>query len=442
MLTFCSVLLFVLGLIIMNVVPHQGFVKRTLHPVGLFILYFACIHFLVPVLQSVYQVGRFDYFLGQSESMIVLSALICLLYLIVVVGVYGVCGRPRLNYLRISEAIRARRFFRSERLAVYFCAFATLFGFMAIGKIVMQFGEAYAAFMLNRINLLAGYGYFLKALSFSVPLVVMVAGKRIADGKVLIGTRIIAVFLIVFGASLLIGSRSQALILVPFVILTWLYANPNKMTIGNLKTIVIGVCVIFLLSVFLGDLRRAVKMDDVANYQFGEDYSEKYDSPSALKEAFVSFGHTELLAFVLDHDDRYSPAFGKTYLAGLVAFVPRVIWSAKPVGAGPMLANIVKPGSYQLGQDSANSSLTTGVVIESYLNFGIFGVLFVAGLHGWLLAALTRYANRIAGRLDFALFLLALHFSSVLLVNAEFLGAFSGFAFIFVSVWLISRLRT
>jgi len=100
---------------------------------------------------------------------------------------------------------------------------------------------------------------------------------------------------------------------------------------------------------------------------------------------------------------------------------------------------LVAPGSYVLGQEESNSSLTTGAVVEAYLNFGIVGVFVVALLHGSLLCVVGKFGASARGPLDFCIFLLLMHFFSVLLVNAEFLGGFSGFLFITAPLILMRK---
>jgi len=87
-------------------------------------------------------------------------------------------------------------------------------------------------------------------------------------------------------------------------------------------------------------------------------------------------------AFVFDgFPDRFSFFFGETYLALLVAYIPRTLWEEKPVSMSAQLGYFVRtgdPGFSLLGWHEVNQfSLSTGMIGEAFANFGWVGVFFM-----------------------------------------------------------------
>lgn len=80
---------------------------------------------------------------------------------------------------------------------------------------------------------------------------------------------------------------------------------------------------------------------------------------------------------------------GATLLAGFFAFVPRAIWTTKPVRGGS--AFLSQHTGYQA---SGETTYGIGPFFEGYVNFGIFGVIF----YSFLLGLFVRYLDMRAFR--------------------------------------------
>ena len=118
----------------------------------------------------------------------------------------------------------------------------------------------------------------------------------------------------------------------------------------------------------------------VSFYEMGKarykDYYEENEY-TLLNNLNGAFGNHENIVWM--QESNYSDYFyGETYLAAFTNFIPRSIWPDKPLGAGPKMKNIIYPGSYVVGKEG-NSSLTTGLFNELFMNFGIIG-LFLGGI--------------------------------------------------------------
>lgn len=158
-------------------------------------------------------------------------------------------------------------------------------------------------------------------------------------------------------------------------------------------------------------------------------------------QLFTNYGHNELLALVVERKDFFDYSHGMTFFAGFVSFIPRAIWSDKPLGGGPMLTNIIVPGSYSLGGNQGNTSYTTGILIESFLNFSVLGVFFVGFFHGLIIALITRFTNNVVNCVDFFIFICLTHYFSIVFVTGEFLGVFSSFVFMLIPLFILNKLR-
>jgi len=136
-----------------------------------------------------------------------------------------------------------------------------------------------------------------------------------------------------------------------------------------------------------------------------------------------AFGNHENIVWMQEsnYDDYF---YGETYLAGLTNFVPRSIWSDKPLGAGPKMKNIIYPGSYVVGKEG-NSSLTTGLFNELLMNFGTIGMLIGGVFFGFFMKYIyvkIKLSNSIINILFLQYTLIV--FTSQF-IYAEFLGFFS-----------------
>lgn len=133
----------------------------------------------------------------------------------------------------------------------------------------------------------------------------------------------------------------------------------------NLSRLGLGICCAFLLASLLDALRNG-------------DFSFKSVAAGFLISTLYgnSFSDTRDFALVLSFWDGHY-LLGKTYLAGLIAFVPRVLSSFRDTWSyGVVTASMV-------GFDTKeHPGLRIGIVGEAYLNFGLLGVCFLGLLIG------------------------------------------------------------
>ena len=95
-------------------------------------------------------------------------------------------------------------------------------------------------------------------------------------------------------------------------------------------------------------------------------------------------------AFIIENfPKKFKYYYGETYAAIPVGFIPRSVWKDKPVGLSAPLGIMQKFG-FQEDFNADNwkllnkFSLSPGLLGEAYANFGIYGILFIPILLGFL----------------------------------------------------------
>jgi len=320
-----------------------------------------------------------------------------------------------LNKYAVNNIVDKRKLFAEfpKKGALIILIIFSLACFVFFKKFLPQFITNPRLFMNNRINILSGNGYLLTLSSIGSPLFFLYFYFfRFKSKKYLFG--LLYVFILNIGVATLKGSRGAVIEPIFLVFLSELLFNNVKINFGKIFKIGFGVFIIFSVVAKLGQIRQSHYINAAT----------KSALEKVTTEMRNSFNHSEYLNVCVASD--IDLLYGKTYLAALVLPIPRKIWPGKPLGGGPHLKNIVEPGSYDLNKKKYNSSLTTGVLIESYLNFGFLGVIIFGFVYGRISKKLTHtlfYKKNKASVeviMFFCYFLLFFVFSF-----GEFLGAFT-----------------
>jgi len=174
-------------------------------------------------------------------------------------------------------------------------------------------------------------------------------------------------------------------------------------------------------------------------YSGGGSYAAERQERLVLFMFDGAFGNDENILWLASNSFDYQ--FGISYIAAITNFIPRSIWSDKPLGAGPRLRNAIYPGSYVVGREG-NSSITTGLFTEAYLNFGPFGLYLIPII--WALISIG-FANKVARNLGSVMMLpwaVGFILWSTALMYSEFLGFFGRFVFITLPLFITATLCT
>jgi len=192
------------------------------------------------------------------------------------------------------------------------------------------------------------------------PLTITVAGLRLIEkysNKMI--EQIMFGLIILF--SIFLGTRSA--ILDPIFYLIVLYYMKNNRKISYIKLFFIGLSILLTTSVllFLRSNKQSFNFG-VLDFFYGNTFSDTRDFAHVM-----AYWDKELL-------------LGKSYLAGIISFIPRFISEYREQWAlGVYTAKTV-------GHDPAyHPGLRPGIFGESYFNFGIPGVIFLGLTMGFFL---------------------------------------------------------
>jgi len=100
----------------------------------------------------------------------------------------------------------------------------------------------------------------------------------------------------------------------------------------------------------------------------------------------LSIGHFvfERAVYDFQNESEFGFQYGKTYIPGLVFWIPRSIWPSKPTTGGG-IGTIIYHGIHS----KVNVSPTP--IGEAYMNFGFLGVIFIPFLAGWFVRGFNTY---------------------------------------------------
>ncbi len=133
------------------------------------------------------------------------------------------------------------------------------------------------------------------------------------------------------------------------------------------NTVVIGLLLLFLVIYPATSVLRAIS-----------DFSSFSYVGTSLK-SFLSgdFDNYSTLNLTISHVEKNGITFGRQLLGVLLFFVPRSLWPNKPIGSGAFVAE----SHYW---DFTN--ISSPIIAEGYINFGIFGIVLFAAIIGYIVA--------------------------------------------------------
>ncbi len=166
---------------------------------------------------------------------------------------------------------------------------------------------------------------------------------------------------------------------------------------------IIAIMVLTVLGTVRGQFLSSIKTEGVASFNASSiseaDWGKGLASQLTKGLNLNTFDHFAILTQDFDHSNFL---LGEHFLKGIVAPVPRAIWSGKPQS--------ITPGSWfnQYYYGSTESGMPFGPMGEWWVNFGFSGVMVGMFLTGMLLKALTVWVKRFGPESRFAAFLVAI----------------------------------
>jgi len=409
-----------------------------LNPVIWFSVFYILIHIFVAGLKYNTSGWRYDY--SYDEQFLINAALITLLSYQFGVMVLNAASRSLIaRNLRRAEYNRTAAPREHIVWLIYGIGVAT----MVVGAFffLRTYGQLTDDYLTDRIS--AGLG---RGLSRSMP-------------NFLISSTLIFGYIYLSLADELRRSRiiAGALCLLSLVMVIFYYNSINSRNSIFLCLILVGSLYFFLrpaVNVFSGKfLRKALLALMLAvgawtvfttmtrdRYSFIES-GYTLDRLDQLETSMLygAFGNDENIVWMASND--YTQHGGISYFAAVSNFVPRSMWPEKPLGGGPRMKNEIFPGSYVVGA-SGNSSFTTGLFAEVWLNFGPWGLLYMIPI--WALIGLG-FASGVARNL-YTIRALPWMACTILwstaVMYSEFAGFFGRFVFICTPLFAVGFLGT
>lgn len=405
MYTVLAVVLFML----MRIYTKGNVANLFREPVSLALLGLLVIHALLPLVQ--YPLNFYRYQAGYSLLAHTYSIILALIFAIVMSGAYSMFGTTsRQSQLPVLLPM-------SQMGKIYLLFGVTLPALIAAFlyyRTILGFGfEAWArdrVWFSNQIGMPALISRWLY-----IAFIVSVAGYFTSSRRskqILLLLCVLGVIIVVFFA--FIQSRNS--ILLAFIAAMGVYFVTSPKSRIILRSLMFSkagiiICLLFVTMVVVRQMRPMTKK------------MARDSLPTiVMKVTNGAFGNHENVLWMTDNE--FDIQLGKTYLAGLVNIYPRAYWPTKPLGAGPFMKNLVNPGSYVPGKRGM-SSLTTGMVTESYMNGGMIGVVLIAALTGIVLRFLTIFRNRCYGPWSVSMYCYSVLTLAFAMTYGEFLGMYT-----------------
>lgn len=431
MITLVVMMYFIGGvsfILVARVLNRGRLTRNFLNPGVVFGLGYSMIYFVLPGLQIA--LGVYQYSFEYSLDSLVSSLIYFLIFGFVGLFSYHLFGGAAVSFDHNMTDVNSW-----QRVSKHFLLFAGLFMILPfITAFWFQFNRiselGYFIVVADRTNLGSGYGYMLAPLPWLSIFICLLFVERLraikCNEKIERWSLPIIIFL-VFCSSMcgfMLGSRSQGLM--PFILITILYyfiVGGGRIRLSSLIKVNAVIIAIVVIGIGIGAIREEVMGSKESVLETSYNKEKLPMGPAALFKGLIgAFGTAENMFWMLAEGNKWELQYGKTFVAGIVGFVPRQFWPNKPVGGGPVMTNMIRPGSYELFSVGYQSSVTTGLPVEAVMNFGFVG-LFIIGIgYGFVLSTIAKLSRYISTSMHFVAWFLGIF----LIGWGYFIGEFFG----------------
>lgn len=173
-------------------------------------------------------------------------------------------------------------------------------------------------------------------------------------------------------------------------------------------------------------------------------FNELLANPKVIISSFFKTGglidafntlHYDAYANILatiDYVSKHGFSFGYQILSAFLFFIPRSVWSSKPISTGEFIGNyLIEDYGFRY------SNLSNPLLSEGYINFGIIGVLIMAFVLPYVIIKFNNWLNSNDLLKKIIAFYFAVHL--VFLLRGDFTNGFSYFIGTFIGVFLIPK---
>ena len=372
--------------------------------IGIYILFSVILHIVLPLWQffaEYYRYRLFGYDIWSHMQGMWIYALS--IYSVLTAYLFGIkAGRRRLiRGENISTEAKLTWDWHAIAMVATFAI--AIPAFVVASYLISKIGAVgFEAYFRNRIYYRSDLGaiaILTKTMPVYAALLVMAVRSSVGGRRVL--------WLVTFALSTISWAAYSAATGIRFEIFSWLaaaivtalfIAGPK---VGRaIKRLVIPILVLGVLFALAGEARRTFVLGNTEQ-TFGQ---------SLLRGVNGAFGNHENIVWLVENKPELT--YGSNLASMGTALVPRALWPGKPIGGGPILTNIIYPGSYQIGR-SGVSSLTTGFITEFYMAFGWIGVIICSLITGHLLYICSQWLRVGRSRIVISIALVATIYISI-----------------------------
>jgi hypothetical protein len=126
-------------------------------------------------------------------------------------------------------------------------------------------------------------------------------------------------------------------------------------------------------------------------------------------------------------------SFGYQLLSALLFFIPRSIWTSKPLSTGEVVGNyLIEKHNFTF------NNLSNPMVSEGFINFGILGVIFMALLLSYFIIIFLNWLNSNDSLKRIIAFYFAIHL--IFLLRGDFTNGVVYFIGTFIGVFIIPKI--
>lgn len=407
------------------------------NPIVLFALSFSFVHFGSPAL-GLYNENH-AYATTYSFDVPLTAYMWFMIFGFVTVGVYEGLGGTRLferNRARLYDFERWQTI-RPDMMKVLLVVML-IPACMALGyQINLIVSEGIQGYLKNRITLQAGGQIFIAPMNLFAGSLLIYFVNALVRSK--FTTEKINPFILIplmlasITAGLVQGSRMRTLLSVLLLVLTVFILQSKGENSKRLMLFFIpGLAVIFMAGIALQQVR--------AQFVRNEKAQVAIESATLAGDTADSFREYENTFWLLEHKDTFETAKGLTFAAAFTSFIPRSIWPEKPLGGGPFIRNLIKPGTYDFNSGKSLTSYTTGIVAEGFINFGEIGFVVSGVIFALVLLLVSFFLKFGNSAIPFAAWM-ALLYRGIDLQRGEFLGGIANTVFfcmpLVIAYWLL-----
>lgn len=357
-------LLFIVAINTLHLLKIGGSVVLAASPFFWVSIFFLLIHVVTPIWKA--STSTFRYQDTYEDWTLIINAIIaCVFYTIL-----AFTKRQSIKFADMSYKSRTIYLKNESLVFITACLFAFI-GVYSIQNITSSIntGSALDSFLKNRIGHGVGNGLMKSLPNFLISSTIIFQILYLFGSKFKKLSLILSLCLASYAIWYynLISSRNSIFLI--FILLTSLYFFYRPLKISFNKNLLKKSAVIFFILLSIAYVFLNITS---ARYKGDSSYFEKRAERVVFYMVDGAFGGDESVVWMIENE--YELQFGLTYVAAITNFIPRSIWPNKLLGGGPILKNEIYPGSYVVGQ-AGNSSLTTGLITELFLNFSYVGVL-------------------------------------------------------------------